>query len=180
MTFASYHDPDHLYFVTASICGWKRLFSEPKYADIALNSLAWMREEKQFKLYVFCLMPSHLHIIIKPDKGEIGEALQQYGSFTAHEILKQLRIDQRLDLLAFFHESKRDRRHQHSIWQDIQAKNIYTREFLIQKIEYIHNNPISKDWCLTGNRWDYKYSSACFYDQDRPAIVELDDVREWL
>src|SRR5258706_564749 len=43
MTFNSFHDPDHLYFITTSICGWKHPFSGPKYADIALNSLSWLK-----------------------------------------------------------------------------------------------------------------------------------------
>ena len=46
MTFNSFHDPSHLYFVTASVCGWMHLFIEPTYAHLVLNSLDWLRREK--------------------------------------------------------------------------------------------------------------------------------------
>lgn len=133
MTFSSFHDPNHLYFVTASICGWKHLFADQKYAQIVLDSLSWLQKARKILLFAFVIMPSHLHLILKPENKTIDEILQDFGSFTAHTILHQLRKDKRDDLLKLFHEQRRDTRHQHSIWQDIQAKNIYSHEFLSEK-----------------------------------------------
>ena len=178
MTFDSWQVPGDLYFITASICGWKHLFIETVFAEIIINSLVWLRKEKRMSLYAFVLMPSHLHAIVLPVNRPIGDVLQNFASFTAHAILRQLQSDNRQELLAFFHEQRRNRREEHSIWQDVQAKNIFSKEFLTQKMEYIHQNPIAKDWNLVKDRTEYKYSSACFYDEDRPAIIELDDVRE--
>ena len=62
----------------------------------------------------------------------------------------------------------------------MQAKNIYTEKFLLQKMEYIHQNPVAKEWNLVQERADYKYSSACFYDEDKQPIIEIDDIREYL
>jgi len=180
MTFDSFHNPTHLYFVTATLCGWKPLFFRENYANIVLHSLDWLHRQKRMKLYAFVLMPSHLHAMVKPEDRTIGELVQNFASFTAHAILKQLRGDGDNELLAFFHEQRRDKRHQHSIWQDVQAKNVYSRDFLIQKIEYIHQNPISQNGNATADRASYKYSSACFYDNDRKTIIEIDDVRECL
>ena len=131
-------------------------------------------------LFAFVIMPSHLHLILKPEHKPIAEILQEFGSFTAHKILQQLRKDQKDDLLKFFHEQRRDSRHQHSIWQDIQAKNISSHRFLAEKIEYIHSNPVSKDWRLVNDRADYKYSSACFYDHGRIPIIPITDINKWL
>jgi REP element-mobilizing transposase RayT len=125
-------------------------------------------------------MPSHLHAIIKPVSDSIGAIIQQFGSFTAHEILKKLRSDNQKDLLGLFQQKKRDQRHEHSIWQDIQAKNIYSLDFLQQKMEYIHQNPVAKDWKLVEDRADYLYSSAGYYDYGRQPIIEIMNVNEWL
>ena len=179
MTFNSFQDVSHLYFVTATVCGWKPLFSKSDYADIVLDSLDWLRNEGRMSLYAFVLMPSHLHTIVKPIEIDIGVFLQNFGSYTAHAILKQLRVDHHDTLLHYFHELRRDRRHQHSIWQDIQAKNIYSIEFLRQKLEYIHNNPVDKEWSLASNRADYNYSSASFYDRGIQSVINVDDVRCW-
>jgi putative transposase len=180
MTFDSWHVSDHLYFITASICGWKRLFVDTSYAEIVLGSLSWLRKERRMKLYAFVLMPSHLHSIVIPIDRPIGDLLQNFASFTAHGILRQLQNDHRQELLAFFHEQHRDRRHEHSIWQDVQAKNIFSEEFFTQKLEYIHQNPVAKEWNLVEDRADYEYSSACFYDEGRKPIIEIDDYREFL
>ncbi len=180
MTFPSFHDDLHLYFVTASISGWKHLFLQEAYIKIVLDSLSWLQAQKQILLFAFSIMPSHLHLILKPENGSISDVIQDFGSYTAHEILKLLRENQEHELIEYFHKQRRDSRHQHSIWQDIQAKNIYTMKFLNQKLEYIHNNPVAKDWNLVKDRADYLYSSACFYDKNQPSIIKITDIREWL
>jgi len=180
MTFDSIHIPDHLYFVTAGIVGWKPLFSETGYASIILNSLAWLRQEKRMSLYAFVLMSTHLHAILSPLNRPIGELMQNFGSFTAHKILQNLRKEKRKDLLDFFHAHRRDNSLEHSIWQDIQAKNIYTENFLLQKMEYIHQNPVAKEWNLVQDHAEYPYSSACYYDEGRQPIIEIDDIRDFL
>ena len=115
MTFDSRHDPTHLYFVTATVIEWTELFVERAYTDIVLNSLDWLHRNGRLMLFAFVMMPSHLHMIIKPQGCSIGDILQVFGSFTAHELLKQLRSDGRVDLLQLFHVECRDSRHQHSI-----------------------------------------------------------------
>jgi hypothetical protein len=125
-------------------------------------------------------MPSHLHAIMKPVNDTIGTIVQQFGSFTAHEILEKSRADNQQEILNLFQQRKRDQRHEHSIWQDIQAKNIYSMEFLQQKMEYIHQNPVAKDWRLVEDRTDYPYSSAGYYDYGRKPIIQITDLNEWL
>ena len=123
-------------------------------------------------------MPNHLHAIVRP-RGEytISTLLQNVGSFTAHRILKQLRRDSREDLLALFCKAQTHPQKTHRIWGQFQAKNVYTPGFLVEKLEYIHNNPINKGWELVADRADYHYSSACFYDRDEAPVINIDDVR---
>jgi len=148
--------------------------------QIVLDFLVWLQSKKRMLLFAFVIMPSHLHLVLKPEGKTIGEVVRDFGSYTAHIILHELREDKRDDLLKFFHEQRRDSRHEHSIWQDIQAKNIYSSEFLFQKMEYIHSNPVSKDWKLVDDRAEYKYASACFYDKGTAPIIPITDINEWL
>jgi hypothetical protein len=53
-------------------------------------------------------------------------------------------------------------------------------DFLQQKMEYIHQNPVAKDWKLARDRSDYPYSSAGHYDYGRQSIIEITDMNEWL
>jgi hypothetical protein len=44
------------------------------------------------------------------------------------------------------------------------AKAIITQRFLLQKINYIHNNPVSGKWMLAKDFVEYEHSSASFYE----------------
>ena len=178
-TFHSFHEEGHLYFITATICGWKNLFNNKDYAQIVLNSLDWMQKNKRIKLYAFVIMPSHIHAIILPLQATIGNSLQQFGSFTAHKILNQLRKDNFAELINYFHSQNIQQEHNHRIWQDIQAKNIYSSEFLEQKLDYIHNNPLLAGLVGEADRSKYLFSSACFYDEDREPVIPVDNVFEF-
>lgn len=182
MTIKSRHDPTHLYFVTATVQGWKQLFAEPAYAQIVIQSLDWHRCHGRWLLFAFVVMPDHAHFIIKPlEERTITGVLQSFGSYTAHAIVDQLREDRRSDLMAFFAQRwDRDAGKDHQIWLPLEAKNVYSVEFLRQKVDYIHNNPVTKRWRLVDDRADYVYSSACFYDQGESPIIAVDDVGEWM
>ena len=180
MTFRPYNDPTHLYFVTATIAGWKKLFSEQPFPQIVLESLKWLIENKHMELFGFVLMPNHLHFISRPlNPNNMSKIKQKFGSFTAHAILKELRRQNRDELLAYFHQKALESKEKknHKIWENIQAKNVYSQEFLIQKLEYIHNNPIQPRWQLVEVRSLWKYSSACFYDEDKIPIIPISDIR---
>jgi len=182
MTFQAQHFPDHLYFITGSLVGWLPLLACPELAAIVLDSLAWHRRQKRWALYAYVIMPTHFHALTQPGNDQtISANLQSFGSFTAHAILEQLQAGQmmaELQYLATHRQSDPTERHQ--VWQPLQAKNVYSPEFLREKMEYVHNNPVAKKWALVANRADYRYSSACFYDRSELPIIEVDDVRDWL
>ena len=59
------------------------------------------------------------------------------------------------------------KKQKYKIWmKDVDIKNVLTPEFLIQKVEYIHLNPLQEKWVdllKIDKPEDYKYSSARFY-----------------
>jgi len=182
MTFKLYDDPTHLYFATATVLGWKRLFAQPTYAEIVLGSLEYHRRHARWLLFAFVIMPNHAHFVIQPCADyTISEVVQSFGSFTAHAILHRLREEGRAELLEFFAErADSDAGKRHQIWMPIEAKNVFSAEFLRQKVEYIHNNPVQDHWRLVEARADYAYSSACFYDRGEKPMIEVDDLGRWL
>lgn len=122
-----------------------------------------------------------MHQLIKLlKKYTINQIADKFHSFTAHQILKRLRIDKNKNLLNYFQQfaflKKTDRKHY--IWQDALVKNIFSIEALDNIMEYIHSNPCNKSWHLVEDRADYKYSSACYYDRGQKPIIEIDDIKE--
>lgn len=182
MNFRINNQPNNLYFVTSKISGGKKIFLDPECTWIILNSWKFLRKKGRIKLYSFTIMPNHVHFIMKP--GKKWTALQicfDFEKFTAHEILGKLRKKKEEGLIKYFENKAKDTKdRKHKIWQDIQAKNIESEEFLIQKIEYIHSNANRKGWNLVKDRADYQYSSACYYDKGIEPIIEIDDLNDIL
>jgi len=178
MTFNIINNPYHIYFITAKIEGGKHLFINKEFINIIVDCLEFLTDKERIKLFAFVIMPNHIHLLLKPlGKWLATRICSDFEKYTAHQILKVLKEKHSRSLLEFFNsqaENFTDR--SHKIWKDIQAQNCYSEEFLNQKLNYIHNNPVAKGWNLVKDRKDYPYSSACYYDSDLKTkpIIEVD------
>ena len=64
--------------------------------------------------------------------------------------------------------SKRERKkkQRHKVFEEsFDAKECQSMKFILEKIKYIHHNPVSKRWELVNDFTDYEYSSASFYEK---------------
>jgi putative transposase len=60
----------------------------------------------------------------------------------------------------------KDRKYQ--IWErNPLSIDIYSRDVLLQKLDYIHNNPLQDKWKLCDKPEDYRFSSAAYYIYDK-------------
>jgi hypothetical protein len=60
------------------------------------------------------------------------------------------------------------RNKKHELWQGtFDVKECRTEKFILQKLNYTHNNPCSGKWSLCEKPYQYPHSSARFYDGDK-------------
>jgi putative transposase len=182
--FKSYHVPGHLYFVTTTVVGRKRILTESPIARIVLASLQYLRRAGRMKLYTYVLMPDHLHLIILPlqpaeTEQTISDLMRDFKKFTSKRIIEELRQTGNTALLDFFSRSAHGHKGQrHKVWQDgFFDENIYTREFLNQKVQYIHYNPVRKG--MVADPEEYIYSSARRFVSGGEGALELDALGEY-
>lgn len=179
MKFSPAVDPTHLYFTTVAIAGHRSIFTDKALAWIVLDSWRWLRDQQRLLLYAFVVMPNHVHFIFRPlAPFDVHQVVAAFSSFTAHKLLRIFGQRGNGELLEYFAGQacmSRDRKHQ--FWNDPYVENVYSPAILIQKIEYIHNNPLNKGWHLVEERADYWASSACFYDRNVAPVIPVDDVR---
>ena len=70
-------------------------------------------------------------------------------------------------------QSKKGKLHQ--VFQpSFDLKMLLTEKFLVQKINYIHKNPITKKWNLADDYRNYKYLSAGFYELEKYQGYEIE------
>ena len=154
---------EEVYFWTSTIVTWKHLLKQDKYKEVIVGSLKTLVERKCIAVYVFVVMPNHVHFIwemLRMNKKEMPDS--SFAKFTAHEFKKDL-SRYHPKVLDVFESSKADRSYQ--FWQrDALAVHMLDNEMLLQKLNYIHMNPLNERWNLAKRPEEYKWSSAKFYE----------------
>jgi REP element-mobilizing transposase RayT len=160
----------HVLFITSVVNTRLPLFLDPVFARIVLDALSYP-QPASMRLLAFVVMPDHVHWIAAfPEGVDPARVARAFHSFTAHAILARLEADGReCDLARLALPGAKDRGSR--VWLDPFVKHVMSRRFLIEKIEYVHNNPVAKRWRLADDRDAYPWSSAAFYDLDeKPPI----------
>ncbi|MEJ0102842.1 MAG: hypothetical protein WDO19_09915 [Bacteroidota bacterium] len=60
------------------------------------------------------------------------------------------------------------------------AKECYTKEFIYQKLDYIHHNPVRGKWQLVNDFTEYEHSSASFYEKGIKRYEKIIHINEVL
>ena len=126
-------------------------------------------------------MPNHLHLILKVLKNHTIEQISRdFNKYTAQQILLTMR-DKNPQMLDLFWIG--NKKQNYKIWQeDADIKNVIFPQFLLQKAEYIHNNPLRGYWRIflrVERSEDYEYSSARFYLREvEDRYLKLTDLRK--
>ena len=157
----SYIEIGRTYFFTATIHKWLPLLSSKENKQLILDYLKELSDRELIKVYSFVIMPNHVHFIWEQLQKNGKETPQgSFLKYTAHEFLKKLKQD---GLSRLYEVNAANKKHE--IWQrDSLSIEIFNENFAIQKLDYIHFNPVSGKWNLAKNYLEYYYSSARFYE----------------
>jgi putative transposase len=160
---ASINFDHHPQFFTATILEWKHLLKDDDYKDIIINSLRFLVEEKSVTINCFVIMPNHIHLIWQIQDGfKQSQVQMRFLKFTAQQMKFKL-LDTNDTRLSQFLVNAKDRQYQ--FWErNSLSTDLWSPGVFMQKLDYIHNNPLQDKWHLASYPEDYKYSSAKFYE----------------
>jgi REP element-mobilizing transposase RayT len=158
--------PDGLYFVTLTTVGWIDIFTRAMYCDEIIKNLNYCIDNKGLKVFAFCIMHSHIHLIAKCDEGiNLSDVLHDFKSYTAKRILKMIEesdAESRREWLLYmfeFYGKKSAHNVKYQFWQhNNHAFDLFSNKFIDQKVNYIHNNPVEAR--IVTEAHFYIYSSA--------------------
>ncbi len=176
-------DPAHLYFITTRAVQRAHVFRRDVIRRILVDSLNTGRILEQYELFIFVIMPNHVHVIVRCLKDYAPcDVVREFKKATSNLILRQYEAEDNKEVLAFFASAvKAGQKQEHAVWEDeYQAKDVFSPDFLREKIEYIHNNPLQPHWRLAKLPEEYVWSSARFYLAGGRALIPLSDARELL
>ena len=109
-------------------------------------------------------MSNHIHLLIRSGIGKLSDTIKEFKSYTAKQILTEIELgnESRKDWLLNIFEfaaKKHKRNEKYQFWtHENHAELIYSDNFILQKVNYIHDNPVRGG--IVEKPQDYLYSSA--------------------
>ena len=168
----------YMYFLTMTVVNWIDIFTRPVYKHNIIDALKYNQQNKGLIIYGWCLMSNHLHLLAEADEDKnLSDILRDFKKFTSKAIIKEIMENasesrKKWMLSEFEFAGKYDKKiKNYKFWQDgNDAKEIHSTEFMEQKLDYIHENPVVAE--IVDEDIHYKYSSARDYAGE-PGLIDV-------
>jgi len=165
------------HFVTMTVVDWIDIFTRKNHKMAIIESLKYCQSNKGLEIFAWCLMPSHLHLIIRAeDHTKLSDIIRDFKKFTSKELIRLIqeepesRRDWMLDRFEFagrFNPKIKN----YKFWQDgNHPVELFSTAFTKQKLDYIHNNPVEE--MFVSEPHEYLFSSARNY-AEMDGLIEV-------
>ena len=155
-------DPRQAYFVTSTIVQWLPVFTTSACCDILVQALAYCQEHKDLQIYGWVILDNHFHAILAcPRLPRLPQIMAAIKRHTAKRLLGQVEAEGRDWLLNqwHFYRAKYKTESDYQVWQEgYHPEAIVSDEMMLQKLDYLHQNPVARGWVIEPAHW--RYSSA--------------------
>ncbi|QJB45244.1 REP-associated tyrosine transposase [Dolichospermum flos-aquae] len=160
------------HFLTCTLVNWMPLFGNIELVQIIIDSLNFLQRQQRLTLYGYVIMENHLHLIAAA--ANLSKEIGNFKSFTARSIIDLLQKNNAEYILnqLEFHKLKHKIKQDYQLWQEgFHLQAIANEEMFIQKLEYIHNNPVRRGYVDDPAHW--RYSSYRNY-MELPSLLEVE------
>lgn len=165
------------HFLTFQVMDWVDIFTREHYKNIIIKTLEYCRTQFGLKVFGYVIMPNHMHAIFQSPDGNLSKIITSFKKYTGREIILAIQTvpESRASWMLKRFEfalPESNTNSAHKFWRtDNHAKEIYSQKFLLEKLNYIHNNPVRAGWVY--EQEDFVYSSARNYNK-LIAVVDID------
>jgi REP element-mobilizing transposase RayT len=175
-----------VYFLTFTCHDWLPLIERSNGYDTVYNFFNVL-EQKGHSVTGYVIMPNHIHLLLHFSGHEksLNSLISNGKRFMAYEMLARLERRNELSTLNLLKSSVQaedlKKGQNHYFWiRYFDVKECRTEKFLLQKLNYVHNNPVTGKWKLAASPADYIHSSASFYLRGKQQLFDVKDYRELL
>lgn len=158
-----------VYLITTKIINNKKIFANKEYCQILLKNIDYYRKKLKFRLYAYCIIPWHLHLLILPRRGiSISKIMQLIKYRAARDIRK-------------YNHNLRSREpgsrlpSSGTIWQkSFHDRIIRSDQELDNKIDYINYNAVKHR--IVDDPIDWPYSSFHNHYETGKELIKIDPI----
>ena len=163
---------DHLNtarFITFCCYRRHKFLTNGTVIEIFLDSLSKMKEKYALRLFGYVIMPEHVHLVLHPQDGTtLGKVMGELKSKSAVKV-----IEKRLAPLPSDCRVMKNGIERRAFWQPrCYDHNCRTEETVFEKINYCHNNPVTRGLVAEPGAW--RWSSYNWYTGQRDVPIEID------
>jgi len=153
-----YYETNAAYFLTTNTDNNISVFNDAKKCKILLVTLEYFKLVLDYRLYGFCIMPTHLHLVMHP-----------FGVYNYSYIMKMIKG-------SFTRKLNKASGTMGKIWQKgFYDEYIRDELHLLKVLEYMHNNPIKAGLVHAPEEYPYSSYNHYFENAYQPThILEID------
>lgn len=156
-------NPSGLYFVSLTTVHCLAIFVREHYFKALVDSLLYNIQEKDLKLYAWCIMPSELLLVFKSEIYSPRKLLQEFKQHTSKLLLWEIRNHpkecRKKMLLYILGKSGKLIGQEYQFWQqNDRYVKLHSPAEIAQKIATIHQSPLLAGFVSDVQHW--KFSSA--------------------
>ena len=121
-----------------------------------LETLVRYKVVSEYKIYAYCLMTNHIHILIQPEKEDLDLIMKRIaGSYVYWYNLKYHRVG-------------------HLFQDRFKSEPVNDENYFLTVVRYIHQNPLKAN--IVKNIKSYEYSSFNDYTNNYSYLTDIDFV----
>ena len=171
-------DQGDFYFIKFTCIGWIDTFVRDSYREIFIDSVKHCQKEKGLLVGAWVIMTSHVHMIIGTQGKKIEDIIRDMKSYTSRHIrlaIEQCNYESRRDWMMWQFKNagfRNSNNNDFQFWiQDNHPIQLSTPEMVVQRLNYIHNNPVEAGFVSEPQHW--KWSSAYDYCGGKQGLIDL-------
>ena len=145
--------PAAIYHVTARGNNHQVVFRAPEDYDQFLRVLLYVKERQPFRLYGYCLMTNHIHLLVQPGEHSLLSAMMQ-------------------ETLSMYARRYNERYgYEGHLWKNRFGSRIITDElYALRVVAYIDLNPVRAQMCAEAQQYAWSSARAHVLGQPDPCL----------
>ncbi len=155
------------------------VFRTDKLKEITCKAINEARTSSDILIFAYVIMPDHFHVITN-SKLKPSNILRYLNGVTARRVIDYLKESNFTSSLNKLKQFEKKRGYKYSLWEHhSDTFSITSESMFMQKVNYIHLNPIRAD--LVKNMDDYLYSSVRIWKrkplENEPLEMDVEQIK---
>lgn len=170
-------DSQRQYFISFATVHWIDVLTRNEYRDEIIKSWQYCQANKGLQIYAWCIMPSHVHMLISSSGKPLEDIVGGMKSYTSHQLRKLIQEhpqESRREWMMWMMERAGKKNGNNNDWQFWQQHNkpieIANEKMYNEIVWYIHQNPVVSGFVYEPEQWIYS-SARSFNKND--GIIKL-------